>query len=104
MRPLLTAHNGQTLYTATRPNGQRLYIVQDAESAGTQVGLHIIWNPAETPRELIQAAIQHDRKQDIRLTATDVPNQDIKPSAESDSHLNHEPIFDDVRLDLDRNI
>jgi hypothetical protein len=100
MKPLFTAHDGQTLYTATHSNGQRLYIVQEAASAGTQVGYHVIWNPAQTPRELLQAAIQHDRRQDIRLTATDVPNQDIKTTAESDVHLNHNSMSSDVRLDL----
>jgi hypothetical protein len=89
MKPLFTAHDGQTLFTAKHQNGQRLYVVQEASHAGSQTGYHVIWNPAQTPRELLQAAIQHDRNQDIRLTATDVPNQDIAPTAESEAFLNH---------------
>jgi hypothetical protein len=104
MKPLFTAHDGQTLYTATHTDGQRLYIVQEAPNAGTQGGYHVIWNPGQTPRELLQAAIAHDRKQDIRLTATDVPNQDIAPTTESKAYFNHDSTDAPNGLDLARAI
>jgi hypothetical protein len=104
MKPLFKAHDGQTLFAATHPSGQRLYIVQEAPSAGAQGGYHVIWNPGQTPRELLQAAIEHDRRQDIRLTATDVPNQDIAPTAESKAHFNHDYTEALLGLDLARAI
>jgi hypothetical protein len=94
MKALLTSHHNQTVYAATittpDQGSMRVYIVQEPDQNGNSpAAYHVIWNPATTPRELIQAALDHDKQQAIKLTAIDVPHTTIKPNTTTEALLNH---------------